>query len=195
MANDTAFHDQIRQLGKLIAQLDQFPDGPQKTACNQLVQLLMDVHGAGFERAMEIVFESGGSAIVDSLAKDSVVGSLLVLYSLHPDDMETRVRKAIDQMRPRLRKLACSTEVVSVDEGAVCVKVITTGHSCGSSAKDVRAIVEEGIYESAPDVATLEILGLEEPTSSGFVAIESLLSNSVVMAGSNGHALQTDGAH
>ncbi len=61
VANDSAFRDQVRQLGKLITQFDQFPDGPQKTACKELVQLLLDVHGAGLERMMEIVFE-GGSA-------------------------------------------------------------------------------------------------------------------------------------
>jgi len=105
----SVFQDQIRQLGKLITQFDQMPEGPQKVACKELVQLLMDVHGAGLERVMEIVFEdpASGRAIVDKLARDSVVSSLLVLYSLHPDDLETRVRKAVDQMLPRLRKLSC----------------------------------------------------------------------------------------
>ncbi len=37
-------------------------------------------------------------------------------------------------------------------------------------------MVESGIYELAPDVTTLEILGLEEPAASGFVALESLLA-------------------
>ena len=36
-------------------------------------------------------------------------------------------------------------------------------------------MVESGIYELAPDVTSLEILGLEEPSASGFVALESLL--------------------
>jgi len=49
VGNDGAFQDQIRQLGKLITQFDQFPDGSQKSACKELVQLLMDVHGAGLE--------------------------------------------------------------------------------------------------------------------------------------------------
>ena len=140
------FQDQIRQLGKLITQFDQMPEGPQKVACKELVQLLMDVHGAGLERVMEIVFEdpASGRAIVDNLARDSVVSSLLVLYSLHPDDLETRVRKAVEQMLPRLRKLSCNAEFVRVDEGAVRMQVTTTGHSCGSSTKDIRAIVEDG---------------------------------------------------
>jgi Fe-S cluster biogenesis protein NfuA len=189
------FQDQIRQLGKLITQFEQMPEGPQKVACRELVQLLMDVHGAGLERVMEIVFDdpNSGRAIVDNLAKDSVVSSLLVLYSLHPDDLETRVRKAVDQMLPRLRKLSCNAELVRVDEGVVQLQVNTSGHSCGSSAKDVRAIVEDVVYEFAPDVVALEILGLDEPSSSGFVALESLLGQNLVIAAPNGHSPQAQG--
>lgn len=197
VANSSAFQDQIRQLGKLITQFDHLPDGPQKTACKELVQLLMDVHGAGLERAMEIVFESGsaGPAIVDNLAKDSIVSSLLVLYSLHPDDLETRVRKAMEVLRPRLRKLACTAELAGIVEGVVRVQVIKTGHSCGSSTKDLRAIVEDGVFEFAPDAIALEVLGLEEPSNAGFVALESLLVPNLAAAAPNGHSLQTDGAH
>ncbi len=44
MANDGEFHEQIKQLGKLIAQFDELPEGAQKLAGKQLVQLLMDAH-------------------------------------------------------------------------------------------------------------------------------------------------------
>jgi len=195
VANDGEFQEQVRQLGKLIAQFDQLPDGPQKAAAKELVQLLMDVHGVGLERMMEIVFESGnqGQAVVDKLGQDSIVGSLLLLYSLHPDDLETRLHKAMERMRPRLRKLACTAELVRADTGIAQVRLTTTGHSCGSSSKDLQAIVEDCVYEFAPDVISLEILGLEEPSPVGFVALESLLRQSLVAVAPNGHALQTEG--
>ena len=182
MANGGEFQEQVRQLGNLIGQFDHLPDGPQKTACKELVQLLMDVHGAGLERIMEIVFESGnmGPALIDKLGQDSIAGSLLLLYSLHPDDMETRVQKAMERLRPRLRKLASTAELLSAEAGVVEVRLTTTGHSCGSSLKDLRAIVEDCVYEMAPDVVSLEILGLEEPSPAGFVTLESLLGHSLV---------------
>lgn len=197
MGGKGAFQDQIRQLGQLASQIDQFPEGPQKIACKELVRLLMDVHGAGFERMMEIVFEGGdeGLAIIDKLAKDPMVSSLLLLYSLHPDDLDTRVRKAIEQLRPRLRKLACTVELMSIHDGAVKLQVTTSGHSCGSSAKDARAILEDGVYEFAPDVQAIEILGLEEPSSSGFIALESLLVHGMAVAGHNGVSQPTHGAN
>jgi hypothetical protein len=185
------FQEQVRKLGQLITQFDQMPDGPQKTACKALVQLLMDVHGAGLERMLEIVFEGEGSgpALIDKLGHDTITSSLLLLYSLHPDDLETRVHKAMERIGPRLRKLSCGAELVRIEEGAVQVLISTSGHSCGSSAKDIQSIVEDGVYELAPDVASLEIIGLEMPTNSGFVAIESLLGHKLVAASHNAHGL------
>ena len=195
MANDSEFQEQVRQLGKLIAQFDELPDGATKTAARDLVRLLMDVHGRGLERVMEIVFDSGdsGQKIIDRLGQDSIVGNLLLLYSLHPDGLEARIQSALDRMRPRLRKLACTIELENVQEGAVQVRLATSGHSCGSSTKDLRSIVEDGMFEFAPDVTSLEILGLEEPTPAGFVTLESLLGHQFVGADSSLRVLEREG--
>ena len=198
MANGTEFQEQVRQLGQLITQFDQMPEGPQKTACKQLVQLLMDVHGAGLDRIMEIVFENeaAGPAIIDKLGQDSITSSLLLLYSLHPDDLETRLNKAVERMRPRLRKLSNSVDLISVHEGAVEVRVTSSasGHSCGSTARDVRTIVEDGVYELAPDITLLEIRGLEQPENAGFVALESLVGHGLLPTDNNSHPLRADAA-
>ena len=136
MANDGEFQEQIRQLGKLVAQFDELPDSAAKSLGMELVQLLMDVHGRGLERAMEIVFDAGNFApgIIDKLGQDPIVGNLLLLYSLHPDELETRVQKALERMRPRLRKLSCTVELEHVHESSVRVRLTTSGHGCGSSA-------------------------------------------------------------
>ena len=176
MSTTTNFHEQVRKLGELIAQFDRMPDSPQKSAGKELVQLLMDVHGQGLERILELVFESRepGSALIDRLGKDDIAGGLLLLYSLHPDAFETRVQTAIERIRPRLRKLSCAIDLLSIENAVVRVQLTKGGHSCGSSTRELQAIVEGGIYELAPDVALLEILGLEEPASTGFVALETL---------------------
>lgn len=199
MANDGEFQEQVQQLGKLVAQFDQLPDSPTKIAGRELVQLLMDVHGRGLERVMEIVFDSGDLApkIIDKMGHDPIVGNLLLLYSLHPDGLEVRVQNAIERIRPRLRKLACTVELERIDEGSVQVRLTTSSHSCGSSTQDLRSIVEDGMYEFAPDLTTLEILGLEEPKPAGFVTLESLLRQHLPVASipvaSTAHSLERDG--
>jgi Fe-S cluster biogenesis protein NfuA len=190
------FQEQVKRLGELVSQFDQMPDSPQKTAGRELMQLLMDVQGQGLERMMEIIFESGepGSALIDQLGKDEIAGGLLLLYSLHPDALETRVHTALDRIRPRLRKLSCAIGLVSIDAGTVRVRLTKSGHSCGSSTNELRGLVENGLYEAAPDITALEILGLEEPSSAGFVALESLVANTMVGAAAGGHPVPRGGA-
>ncbi len=192
MADRGEFQEQVRKLGELVTRFDEMPESPQKAAGKELVQLLMDVHGQGLERVMELIFESRetGSALIDRLGRDEVAGGLLLLYSLHPDAFETRVRSAVDRIRPRLRKLSCSIELVTAENGRVRVQLDKGGHSCGSSTRELQAIVEDGMYEMAPDVASLEILGLDEPSSTGFVPVETLAGG----AARNGHAALAGGA-
>jgi Fe-S cluster biogenesis protein NfuA len=176
VANTTEFQQRVQQLGKLVAELEQMPDSALKVATGELVHLLMEMHGTGIERMMEIIFDSdsAGPQTIDKLGNDPIVRSLLLLYSLHPEDLETRVQKSLDALRPKLRKLNYAVELIDVEEGAVRVRVESSGHACGSTTENVRTMVEEGVYEYAPDVTSLAILGLEEQSSSGFVALESL---------------------
>ena len=97
MASEKEFQQKVRQLGTLVGELDQMPDSGSKVAARQLLQLLMEVHGTGLERIMELVFESGaeGEVIIGRLGQDPIVRNLLLLYSLHPEDLETRVLKAL----------------------------------------------------------------------------------------------------
>jgi Fe-S cluster biogenesis protein NfuA len=193
VADRGEFQEQVRKLGELVTQFEEMPDSPQKTAAKELVQFLMEVHSQGLERMMELIFESrdSGSALIDRFGKDDLAGGLLLLYSLHPDALEARVQAAVERMRAKLGKLSCAVELLSIEGGAVRVQLTAGGHSCGSSTREVRAIVENGIYELAPDVGSLEILGPEEPTSTGFVALETLVAG----AARNGNTVLAGGAH
>jgi len=197
VANATEFRQRVQDLGKLVAELEQMPDSALKVATGELVHLLMDVHGTGIERMMEIVFDSeaGGPETIDKLGADPIVRSLLLLYSLHPENLETRVQKSLDVLRPRLRKLDYGVELISVEGGAVRLRVVSSGHACGSTTENVRSMVEEGVYEYAPDVTSLVIAGLEEPPSSGFVTLQSLagsrIANTSALAS---HSLAVGGA-
>jgi hypothetical protein len=191
--SEKEFQEKMRQLGTLVGEIDQVPGGGSKVAVRELVQLLMEVHRTGLERIMELVFQAGtgasSAAIIDRLGQDPIVRNLLLLYSLHPDDLETRVLRALDVARARLRKLDGRVDLVSLHEGAVQLRLHTSGHSRGSTIKDLRAIVEGAIYDLAPDVTSLTILAPEEESSSGFVPLQSLLKHSMAV-----HGAGVDGA-
>jgi len=85
---------------------------------------------------------------------------------------------ALDALGARLRKLDSRVELVNLQDGDVQLRVHTSVPARGSTMKDLRSIVEGAIYDLAPDVTSLTILGLEEESSSGFVPLESLLKHS-----------------
>ena len=125
MTGEKEFQRKIQRLGILVGELEQAPAGGSNINTRELVQLLMEVHGAGLERVLEIVFESGtpGEAIITKLGRDPITQSLLLLYSLHPDPLETRVAKALEEARSRLRKLGGEAELIAINDGAVEVKL------------------------------------------------------------------------
>ena len=197
MANEREFQQKVRQLGALVGELDQMPGNGSKVAARELVQLLMDVHGTGLERIMELVFESGpeGEAMIGRLGQDPVVRNLLLLYSLHPEDIETRVSKAIETVGSRLRRFDSTVELISLHNGVVEVRLRTSDHVRGSAAKNLRSIVEEGVYEFAPDLTSLTIHGLEDDNASGFVTIDSLLKHPAATRVLPASGLDMDGAN
>jgi hypothetical protein len=197
VASEKEFQQKVRQLGVLVGELDQMSGSGSKVAARELVQLLMEVHGTGLERMMELVFESGveGEVLIGRLGQDPIVRNLLLLYSLHPEDMETRVLKALDTVSAQLRKFDSKVELVSIRDGAVQLQLRTSGHVHGSAAKNLRSIVEEGIYNLAPDLVSLTILGLENEDASGFVSLESLLKHPTAAHVSATAGLEVDGVN
>jgi Fe-S cluster biogenesis protein NfuA len=152
-------------------------DPASRATSRELVQLLMELHGTGLEKMIEIVFHAGdrGQHIIDEFARTPLVGSLLILYGLHPEDLPTRVTRAVERIQPTLRKQGSDVELLAIDEGIVRVRIEAGGHACGSTVKNLRSTVEEAIYEAAPDITSLVVEGLEEQPASGFVALDKLI--------------------
>ena len=181
MTDDKDFQNRVHKIGQLVRDLETVADPAARAATKELVQLLMDMHGAGLERVMEIAFQSGepGARLIDDFGQDPLVSSLLVLYGLHPDDLQTRVERKLKQIDSKLHKMGAEASLVSLQDGHVHLKAHVNGHSCGSTARSVQTILEEAIYEAAPDLSSLKVEGLEEPAASGFVALDKLTASPV----------------
>ena len=182
MADAKDFRGDIQRIGELVQQIESIADPALRATAKNLVQSLMDLHGAAFEKTLEVVADSGeqGMTIIDRLGRDSLVSSVLILYGLHPEDLQTRVIKAVDRIRPTLRKQGCELELVSIGDGHIRLRVETGSHTCGSTAKTVQATLEGAMYDAAPDLTSLSIEGLEEKPASGFVALGKLMGNSPI---------------
>lgn len=177
MAQEKEFRERMQRIGGLVQEIEAIADPALRASTKELVQSLMDLHGTALERVMEIVADAGepGMSLIDQLSRDPMVSSVLVLYGLHPEDLDSRVLKALERVKPQLRKQGCEVDLVGLSDGVVRLRVQTGEHACGSTAKTVQATLEGAIYEAAPDIVSLSIEGLEGKAASGFVALDKLI--------------------
>ncbi len=165
----------LQRVEGLIRKIENLPDPEARAAAVELVQSLMDFHGAGLDRLMEIVAGAGeaGYAVFDKFAEDELVGSLLLLHGLHPVPLETRVMQALDEVRPYLDSHGGNVELLGVEEGVVRLRLQGSCKTCPSSSMTLKLAIEEAIYRAAPDVAAIEAEGVAEqpPAPNGLVQI------------------------
>lgn len=159
------FQNRMRRLEELIQALEQSGDEKTGRQARELTQVLLELHGTGVNRMLELAFDSpeGGQNLIDRLAQDDLVSNLLILHGLHPLDLETRVRGAIEQVKPRLGLHGGSVQLVDVTpEGTVRLQLEGNCEGCPSSRVTLKYSIEEALYAAAPDIAALEVNGLVE---------------------------------
>jgi hypothetical protein len=178
VARETEFQSEMQKIGTLVRELETIADPASQSAAKELVRLLMNMHEAGLQRILETLARSGelGSGMIQELSKDPIVSGLLVLYDLHPEDLQARVEQKLRTISSALFRMGAEACLVSISDGHVRIRVETNGKTCGSTLGQLQKFVEDAIYEAAPDLSGLTLDGLEPPTASGFVGLEKLLS-------------------
>ena len=180
MSNAKPATDPLSKMGRieaLIRQIEALPDQAARSSAIELMSALMEFHGAGLDRLLDIVADSkeSGVRLIEKCAEDEVVSSLLLLYGLHPDTLETRVIKALEKVRPYLDSHGGNVSLVGIDDGVVRLRLEGSCQSCASSTVTMKLAIESAVFSAAPDVVAVEALGTEPPSSSktGFVQIRS----------------------
>jgi len=174
MHNEHVLRQSVQQIEGLLHSLETIADPHVRTSMQQLVQALLAWHGAGLARIMALVAQAGepGTALMDRFVHDEVVASVLLLYALHPTDLETRVRQALETVRPAVRAHGGQLELVSITEGVVRLRLQGGRHGGASSAMAFKLALETALAETAPDIAGLEVEGVAAHASpSGFVPL------------------------
>jgi len=169
---DPAFRERLARVEGLIQEAERFRDPEARARTREIVQGILELHGAGLRRIVDRVAPVDG--VLDALAHDELVSGLLLLYGLHPVDFDTRVRQAIAEVGPTVRAAGGDLELLATADGVVRVHLRAAGHGCGSTAGKLRAAVEDAILGRAPDAARVEIEGPEEKPRATFVPVEQL---------------------
>jgi Fe-S cluster biogenesis protein NfuA len=154
--NDKGFHERMRQIEALIEKIDAAADSPVKSSALALMQSLMELHGAAIERIIEIARAQGepGQQIINRLASDSLVASLLALYDLNPINLVDRIKRALENIDPYLQAQGGKIELLAIDNGIARLRVASGNGQAFSPA--LRRTIEDAIYQIAPDIKRLE---------------------------------------
>ncbi|MGR9108471.1 MAG: hypothetical protein ACU843_16245, partial [Gammaproteobacteria bacterium] len=160
-----SFEVEVERLQDLLVALDGFSDPSAREAARELVQAVIGLHRLGLADLLAIIEDSGTQPADTLLAKfvaNPRIQGLLLLHGLHPEDLETRARKAVQKLRPHLGVYGIRAELVGVDDGVIRIRLVI-GETAGRriTVPELRREIENAVLEMAPDALDVVIEGLE----------------------------------
>jgi Fe-S cluster biogenesis protein NfuA/nitrite reductase/ring-hydroxylating ferredoxin subunit len=153
----------------------------------QLVHEVVQLYGAGLARIMAMVEDP---ALVDRLARDDLVASLLLVHGLHPHDINRRVSEALDRVRPYLGSHGGDVHLLEVVGDTVRLQFAGSCKSCPSSAVTLELAVEDAVRAAAPEISEIEVVAspaAEPDSAAGVIPAESLMAKIHSSSGSAWH--------
>jgi Fe-S cluster biogenesis protein NfuA len=160
------------RIEELLGQIRSTGDPATAETAEEVVRLVVELYGAGLERAVELARPE----VTERLAGDELVASLLIVHDLHPLDTKARVQAALERVRPYLGSHAGGVELLGIDDdGVVHLELEGTCNGCQSSTLTVKLSIERAIEEAAPEVTGVDVQGIvDEPraASSGLLQIQ-----------------------
>jgi Fe-S cluster biogenesis protein NfuA len=149
----------VRETGarieNLLAALSSSGDAKTAAAAEEMVRLLVGMYGEGLEHIVAALRGEGaaGRDVLARLTADPVVESLLLVHDLHPEDVDTRIRRALERIRPFLGPHADHLQYLGVgDDGTARLRLEGDGHG-SASAVAVRLGIKGAIEEAAPEIS------------------------------------------
>ena len=147
---------------KLLASVATLADPRAADRARELAQLLMSLYGAGLCRVVEIVRaeDAGANGVMEKLATDPLVSSLLALHELHPHSARQRIERALTALRP-LFPATTEVTLVAAEDDRAHVQV-SRPPSAHTQQEIVRRALERAIQDAAPEISVIQIDGLPE---------------------------------
>lgn len=175
MAKDEIRSQQwIDKIEELVREAEELPDPRARSVAVDLLQAVLDFHAAGLERIMEIAADEGDGTM-ERFATDDLTSSLLLLHDLHPDDLATRVNRAVQKLQDMFATLGATLSLLAMEPGTVRLQFDSARTWSGTP---VRASVENAIFQAAPEIGSVVIEGLKELPVANFVPLSDLLVGS-----------------
>src|ERR1700736_5015343 len=155
---------QGKRVQKLLERIEALPYPGPKEWIDECMEAVLAFYGLGLTRILEVVNEAGpeGREVYRDLIHDEVIKGLLLIHDLHPLDLETRLRDALDKVRPYLKSHGGNVELISLENNVAKLRLQGTCQSCASSAVTLELAIKHAIEQACPDLVHFEVEGVVE---------------------------------
>ena len=152
-----------KRIQELIARIDDVPDPSSRAMLEECIGSLLRFYGQGLARILDFVGGAGphGQEIYDRLVNDAAVRGLLLIHDLHPVPLETRLREALDTVRPYMESHGGNVELLSLEEDVARLGLRGHCQTCPSSSVTLELAIRGAIEEACPDLMGIEVEGLD----------------------------------
>jgi Fe-S cluster biogenesis protein NfuA/nitrite reductase/ring-hydroxylating ferredoxin subunit len=174
MATQSLPGELLERVQELTAQLDELPDGQARELAGELLSAVIAMYGDGLARIMAVIEDSreAGATIIDELAQDGAVASLLLIHDLYPISLEERVIEALDTVRPYMESHGGNVELVALEDGVAKLALQGSCNGCAASRATLELAIKQALDEHCPDLAGLEVEGVTDPGPPPSLGIE-----------------------
>ena len=164
LLDDQGLQERVAWMETLLGEIESLTDPNARSKAAEMAQVLLELYGEGLARMMEVVAQAAESERTFKVfTEDELISHLLLLHGLHPLDVETRVVRALEEVRPYLQSHGGNVELLGIEEGVARVRMEGSCDGCPSSAVTLKLAIEEAVLNAAPDLEGIEAEGVTEP--------------------------------
>ena len=155
---------QGERIQKLLEKIEALPYPGAKELIQECMEAVLAFYGLGLSRILQIVSGAGpeGRKVHRDLIHDDIIKGLLLIHDLHPLDLETRLRDALDKVRPYLKSHGGNVELINLENDIARLRLQGTCQSCASSSITLELAIRHAIEEACPDLVHFEVEGVEQ---------------------------------
>jgi len=175
MATEVHPGELLDRIQQLSTQVDELADTRGRELAQELVATVIAMYGDGLQRIMATIHDArdAGATILDELAQDGAVASLLLIHDLYPVPLEDRIIEALDTVRPYMESHGGNVELVALDDGVATLRLEGSCNGCAASRATLELAIKQALDEHAPDLAGLDVQGVTEvPAGPGLGGFE-----------------------
>ena len=158
-------------LGTLNDQLDQLEamPGPVSELGLTAVAGVAEIYGQALIRTLELA----DPAAVERMLDDELIAHLLALHGIHPESVEKRLTRVIDELRAAVSDQGGTVELDRLDETVAVVRVALGARA--SRSADVEHTIRRAVMTAVPELANVTIVPAGNASATAFVPLEALM--------------------